>query len=518
MHVLTRSHERIELDPVPATLRREEGQTLVCVEAEVPSPDLTYAARTFFGLDPQRGVVPVRARRLGPAPAVFRERATGLLRMFHREVVLRFRPGVSRRRRRSLLRSLGLRVRHVNRFVPSQCIVYDARRRRAGVELLEAANGWAELDEVLVSAPNFVSEYRRHALPRIHPEQWHLRNPGRYDGQKAGADVDARGAWKITTGKRSITVAVLDDGIDVDHSNLRRSIRRNPDPGEPRDRVGRDFFVPDDDDPEHFDPRPKKFRFPFDRLAGNDIHGTPCAGVVAAAGHARGAVGIAPGCRILAVKIFHADAFASDARVADAIRYSARHADVLSCSWSGGRSPDVELAIEDAGEARGGRGAAVFGAAGNEFGSPVGFPASHPDAIAVGASTDRGRRARYSNVGPELWIVAPSSGGVRSIFTTDVSFAGRGFNPGRAERGGRDGLHTNDFGGTSSATPLAAGVGALVLSVDRTLDRVALREILAETAEKIGRGYDAHGHSPRLGHGRVNAARAVAAVREGRDP
>jgi subtilisin family serine protease len=98
---------------------------------------------------------------------------------------------------------------------------------------------------------------------------------------------------------------------------------------------------------------------------------------------------------------------------------------------------------------------------------------------------------------------------VRGIFTTDVSTAGRGFNLGVKAAGGKDGLHTNDFGGTSSATPLAAGVAALVLSVRSNLSRDALREVLQNTADKIGSGYDANGHSNRFGFGRVNAAKAI---------
>jgi subtilisin family serine protease len=147
----------------------------------------------------------------------------------------------------------------------------------------------------------------------------------------------------------------------------------------------------------------------------------------------------------------------------------------------------------------------------------VGYPAADPNTIAVGASTDRATLAGYSNVGPELDVVAPSSGGVQEISTNDVSYPGRGFNVGRPERGGADGLHTNDFGGTSSATPLAAGIGALVLSVNPKLDREAVRDILRSTADKIGSGYNARGHSRRFGYGRVNAARAVEAAR-GRRP
>ena len=77
-------------------------------------------------------------------------------------------------------------------------------------------------------------------------------------------------------------VAVLDDGVDLEHPNLRGRVWRNPDQTDP-DSCGRDFFIPDDH-PDHFNPRPKRFRFPFDEMAGNDIHGTPCAGVVGAAG------------------------------------------------------------------------------------------------------------------------------------------------------------------------------------------------------------------------------------------
>ena len=332
---------------------------------------------------------------------------------------------------------------------------------------------------------------------------------------RTGEDVGALDAWKITRGKAGIVVAVIDDGVDVDHPNLRSAIKRHPASTEPRDLLGRDFFVPDDKDPEHFNPRPKKFRFPFEELAGNDIHGTPCVGVIGARGVGGGAVGIAPQCRILPVKIFHGDDLASDARVADGIRYASLHASVLSCSWSGPHSPDLEAALQDALEfGRAGKGAPVFCATCNET-SGVGYPASDENAIGVGATTDQARLAFYSNTGPEVWLTAPSSGGKRGIFTTDVAIANRGFNTGNAAAGGADGRHTNSFGGTSSATPLAAGVAALVLSVDNSLTVAELKNLLARTADKIGSGYDAAGHSDKFGFGRVNAAKAVQAAKDG---
>ena len=73
-------------------------------------------------------------------------------------------------------------------------------------------------------------------------------------------------------------------------------------------------------------------------------------------------------------------------------------------------------------------------------------------------------------------------------------------------------MNTNDFGGTSSATPLVAGVAALMMSVNNKLTRAETQQILADTADKIGSGYDANGHSIKFGFGRVNAAKAVEAA------
>jgi subtilisin family serine protease len=512
MHILDAVGNRIELELLPeapvAELLAAPPAGLLGAVAEA-SP-LVRTSRAVFEIGLARGPVSRREAQKGPPPAVFRERGTGLVRTVYREVVVRFRPGLTQATRRAALRKHGLSVRRENPYVPDQVVAYDPARRAAGAELVDVANDYAEMDEVVFATPNFVSEFRR-ALTRSRPlpAQWHLHNLGRVTGQKKGEDVDALEAWKHTKGKRAIVIAILDDGVDVGHRDLRSRIWRNP-VAAAKDRYGRDFFLRDDD-PGHYDPRPKRFRRPFDQLAGNDIHGTPCAGVAAASGNV--AFGIAWRSRILPVKIFHADDLAQDERVADAIRYAALHADILSCSWSGGTSPDIELALEDVGRlGRAGRGSAVFCATGNDQHAPVAYPASDPNAIAVGASTDQGKLAWYSNVGPEVDFVAPSNGGKRGIFTTDVGRVDRGFNLGVADRGGKDGLYTSEFGGTSSATPLAAGVAALVLSMNPNLSRDDLRLLLRESADKIGSGYNRRGHSRDFGYGRVNAARAVEAA------
>ena len=128
--------------------------------------------------------------------------------------------------------------------------------------------------------------------------------------------------------------------------------------------------------------------------------------------------------------------------------------------------------------------------------------------IAVGASTSRDEHAFYSNQGPELWVCAPSNGDWPIIAPKASWDAGRWFDD--VSRG-ETGLYKH-FGGTSSATPLVAGIVALMLSANPKLTAKEVKEILAQTADKIGRpsDYDSNGHSKKFGYGRVNADKAVA--------
>ena len=84
----------------------------------------------------------------------------------------------------------------------------------------------------------------------------------------------------------------------------------------------------------------------------------------------------------------------------------------------------------------------------------VSYPASNQYTVAVGASTDFGRRSDYSQYGADLDFVAPSSGGLKDIFTTDRT----------GIKGDDPNNYSPYFGGTSAATPLASGVAALMLS------------------------------------------------------
>lgn len=328
--------------------------------------------------------------------------------------------------------------------------------------------------------------------------QWHLENPGGV-GLTAGADVSAPQAWDISRGNRAITVAVIDDGFDTGHPDFASSQKI---------RFPVDFGQSD------ADPSP---------VSSQDNHGTACAGVAVADENGSGVVGMAPECGLMPIRW---SGTVSDADIRDQFDHPLQHgADVISCSWGVTSnfftlSTAMKRSISKAAtQGRNGRGCVIVFAAGNadhDIDDPPrsrdGF-AIHPDVIAVAASNSRDRRSHYSNYGDAISVCAPSSGaGGLGIVTTD--------------RRGTSGYQSGDyttverFGGTSSSTPLVAGLCALMLSVNPDLTAVEVKEILQDTAEKIDpQGGDyRNGHSRLYGFGRVDAHRALIAARDRRTP
>ncbi|WP_460035073.1 S8 family serine peptidase, partial [Methylothermus subterraneus] len=189
------------------------------------------------------------------------------------------------------------------------------------------------------------------------PFQWHLDNQA-----SPQADVDAPQAWDIERGNANVVIAVIDDGVELNHPDLRDNIFRNlreslngqDDDGNglTDDLWGWDFLAGDND------PNPS---FLFDN------HGTAVAGVAAARGNnSLGVSGVCPFCRILPVRIGF-DLFFTDVKAANAIRYASSLADILNNSWGGGApSSVIHSAIQYAANfGRGGKGSVVVFAAGN---------------------------------------------------------------------------------------------------------------------------------------------------------
>jgi hypothetical protein len=165
----------------------------------------------------------------------------------------------------------------------------------------------------------------------------------------------------------------------------------------------------------------------------------------------------------------------------------------------------VDAITNAAGTGRNGLGAVIFFAMTNtEEDNCVGAApdiSSHDNVIAISRSTNLDLLG-HGGFGACMELLAPTRGGTLGITTTD--------------RTGADGYsagdYFNDFSGTSSATPLAAGVAGLVLSINPNLTRAQVQRILELTADRIDgatAAYDANGFSSTHGYGRVNAHHAV---------
>jgi subtilisin family serine protease len=142
------------------------------------------------------------------------------------------------------------------------------------------------------------------------------------------------------------------------------------------------------------------------------------------------------------------------------------------------------------------------------MGGGISFPASYVTSIAVGASNNLDTQSAYSQYGDGLDLVAPSNGGTLQITTTDRTGAA----------GYSTNNYTSTFGGTSSATPLAAGIAALMLSRDPNLTALDIRILMRRSSDMIGADpYDASGWNIYYGYGRVNAYNALSAV-DGQPP
>ncbi len=420
-------------------------------------------------------------------------------------LTVQFSPALSNQGREDIMAAHGLELVKRLPYLPD---AYVLRCTAASTQNpLKIAKVLQDHDQVLVAEPDLAFKRSAQYQPAcaLYPHQWHLHNAGGDAGLRAGADVAAEAAWDISLGKREITVCIIDDGFDLDHPELNAA-----------DKIVAPWDFGEDD----ADPRP---------VEASDNHGTACAGVALAEGSAEGLIGLAPRCSFMPIR---AAQWVNDATIEAYFRHAVdHHADVISCSWSASvpwapLSTNMDAVIHWAATQgrKNGQGCVILFAAGNENvplegsktfelddGSEIsidfhyGF-ALHPNVICVGASNSLDQRSNYSNYGPGLTLCAPSDGDPGHAIVTIDRVGDPGYLPYSYVEG---------FGGTSSATPLAAGLAALILSVKPTLSSAEVRQLMTDTAEKIDPDhaqYDSDGHSIWAGHGRINAGRALRAA------
>ena len=337
------------------------------------------------------------------------------------------------------------------------------------------------------------------------PEEWHLENDGRIEIANhrtvAGADAKVVNAWRRmgNLGSSKVVVAIIDNGLDVKHPDLKNKVFR-----------------------------PFDLWTNSDRLTAGDptfTHGTPCASLAVGAANGKGMVGTAPNAKFMPISGTSYSSRATERMFDYAVKNGA---DVISCSWGTTNhayqlnSQKERVIAKAAREGRKGKGCVILYAAGNEGLDYVNFYAAHPDVICVAASDSKDRYASYSNQGPEVSVCAPSNGdwpliAARASWDPGTTIRGDGAWKYFADGIWRDGPYKH-FGGTSGATPIVAGICALMLSVNPDLTAREVKEILQNTADKIGppSGY-VNGHSRKHGYGRVNADKAVAEAMRRKD-
>jgi subtilisin family serine protease len=370
-----------------------------------------------------------------------------------------------------------------------------------GLAIFDLAEGLLDENSVELCHPELVRQNRQR---RVFSPQWHL-NQTTINGRLINAHANVEAAWQLSNGTGTI-IAVIDDGIDIDHEEFRSSAK---------------IVAPKDVTRNTSDPRPGR---------GED-HGTACAGVACANGNF-GASGVAPNARLIPIRL--ASGLGSQAEANAFVWAADNGADVISCSWgpADGRwwdasdpmhhqkvpLPDsTRLAMDYAvNKGRNGKGCVIFFAAGNgnESVDNDGY-ASYAKVTAVAACNDYGVKSDYSDFGQAVWCAFPSSQGNASqtpgIWTTDRSGL-LGYSSGNLNQGDGAGNYTNSFGGTSSACPGAAGVAALILAHNPNLRWDEVRDVIKRSCDKIdpvGGKYDPNGRSPLYGFGRINALKAV---------
>lgn len=320
--------------------------------------------------------------------------------------------------------------------------------------------------------------------------QWHLRNTGQSPGV-AGVDVNVTSVWDSYLGT-GIRMGIVDDGLEVAHPDL------SPNADTVNDHDWNDA-TPDDPTGN----------------ASSDTHGTACAGVAGARGNnGFGVSGSAPMATLVGLRLIAAAV--SDAEEAEALTWKNDIIHLYSNSWGpsdDGRDlrdagPLVKQALASgASIGRGGKGSIWLWAAGNggdvQDNSNYDGYANSIYTLSVAALNDTGTRSAYSEPGANVLVCAPSNDSVighRGITTTTTNSG-----------------YTHSFGGTSSATPLAAGVVALLLQSNPNLGWRDVKEILLRSATKVnpthadwvnnGAGYHVN-HE--YGGGLINAQAAVA--------
>lgn len=319
----------------------------------------------------------------------------------------------------------------------------------------------------------------RYAEPDVVDHAQIVPDDTRYVGQYAPSVVRAEEAWNLETGTSAVVMGIIDSGISMtgtalDHDDLNDAGRIHlgtdfVDGGPPRDLNG---------------------------------HGTHVAGIAGASGNnATGVAGLNWGSPLYICRTLDVNGDGTSADFADAVEEITDWATanglraVINYSGGGPHNRTKQDACRYASD----RGMLVVAAAGNDYGGAVIWPAAYSltiaGVVAVGSTDAEDKVSDFSNVGPEITVVAPGDVILATTPPYAVTLSARpAFTP-----------NYGILDGTSMATPLVTGLAALMWSRHPSYTNTRIKECLQSTAVPLGAG----DFDNSWGHGRVDALKAV---------
>ena len=397
--------------------------------------------------------------------------------------------------------------------------------------------------------PSLCAGTRSDEMPFDDPmlyKQWHYRNLGLQEihpQAKAGADVNLFPAWEITTGRRDVIVAVVDEGVCYEHEDLKDNMWVNEAEANGQEGV--------DDDGNGYVDDVHGYNFAHNgRISWTRTkdtgHGTHVAGTVAAVNHngigvsgVAGGSGNGDGVRIMSCQILSGEKDAGAGGTASAVEYAAdMGACILQNSWGFGAgqlandsafangSTSVELeAFHYFMETQNNpnlEGGIVIFAAGNDGKAVAGYPGAYNEIIAVTAIGPDGLPTYYTNYDRGCNVAA--TGGeyapttwseqscVLSTLPTNIAKSGYGY-----------------MQGTSMACPHVSGIAALALSYamdnNIVLTLKELKDIIVSSVSNLNpslQGFKTNvsggtlnlaSYNNKMGTGLIDAYRVLMAVR-----
>ena len=308
--------------------------------------------------------------------------------------------------------------------------------------------------------------------PSYSTQQWYLNK------------INAALAWNFFHGNSNVAVAVVDNAVQISHTDLLSNIWVNPNeiPSNGIDDDNNGFV----DDMQGYDvadndnnPAPPNTTYD---------HGTHCAGLVAArTDNNTGIAAIGFNLKIIAVKASSnsGSATAVDAGFAGIVYAVKAGARVISCSWGGTTSAATEQTVINYAW---NKKSIVVAAAGNSNVNAPHYPAAYNNCYAVASTTSTDAKSSFSNYGTWVDISAPGS----TIYST---------------------LPTNTYGnksGTSMATPIVAGLCGLMYALKPYATPSDILNCINSSATNINT--QNANYIGQLGAGRIDANAAMQCV------